>query len=93
MAFVISIIILYFFRYEMSNCLFEAAFENILEWCKCSPGFHTMGGGEAMEKYEICVGPSLSCMNDRLNRMGEQFSLSIGLSLPVEVESNQSSRK
>ena len=56
----------------MSNCLFEAAFENILEWCKCSPGFHTMGGGEAMEEYDICVGPSLSCMNDRLNRMGEQ---------------------
>ena len=26
------------FRYEMSNCLFEAAFENILRECKCFPG-------------------------------------------------------
>lgn len=25
-------------RYEMSNCLFEAAFENILERCRCAPG-------------------------------------------------------
>ena len=26
----------------MSNCLFEAAFENILERCKCAPGKHTI---------------------------------------------------
>ncbi len=26
------------YRYEMSNCLFESAFENILEKCKCFPG-------------------------------------------------------
>ena len=26
------------FRYEMSNCLFESAFENILHKCKCFPG-------------------------------------------------------
>ena len=59
------------FRYEMSNCLFEAAFENILERCKCAPGFHTMGGDEAMDKYEICMGANLTCMNDLMNRMGE----------------------
>jgi hypothetical protein len=28
------------YRYEMSNCLFESAFENILEKCKCFPGKH-----------------------------------------------------
>lgn len=55
----------------MSNCLFEAAFENILERCKCAPGFHTMGGDEAMDKYEICMGANLTCMNDLMNRMGE----------------------
>jgi len=59
------------YRYEMSNCLFEAAFENILERCKCAPGFHTMGGDEAMESYEICMGANLTCMNDLMNRMGE----------------------
>jgi len=26
------------YRYEMSNCLFEAAFEKILERCHCAPG-------------------------------------------------------
>ena len=26
------------YRYEMSNCLFESAFENILQQCKCFPG-------------------------------------------------------
>ncbi len=29
-----------FYRYEMSNCLFEAAYERILEECKCMPSFH-----------------------------------------------------
>ena len=28
-----------FYRYEMSNCLFEAAYEQILEECKCMPRF------------------------------------------------------
>ena len=62
-----------FGRYEMSNCLFEAAFENILERCKCAPGFHTIGGEEAMDKYEICMGANLTCMNDLMNRMGRFF--------------------
>ena len=55
----------------MSNCLFEATFEQILEKCQCAPGFHTMGGDEAMRKFEICQGKSLNCMNNILNRMGE----------------------
>ena len=73
----------------MSNCLFEAAFENILERCKCAPGmsinikinkmeylgFHTMGGDEAMDKFEICMGANLTCMNDLMNRMGNYNSL------------------
>ena len=37
------------YRYEMSNCLFEAAFEQILKDCKCAPGFHNEGGADAME--------------------------------------------
>ena len=35
------------------------------------PGFHTMGGDEAMDKFEICLGSNLTCMNDLLNRMGQ----------------------
>ena len=26
------------YRYEMSNCLFEAAYEEILKQCNCAPG-------------------------------------------------------
>ena len=36
----------------MSNCLFEAAFEQILKDCKCAPGFHNEGGADAMEVSE-----------------------------------------
>ncbi len=28
------------YRYEMSNCLFEAAYEKILSDCNCTPSFH-----------------------------------------------------
>ena len=55
----------------MSNCLFEATYEQILEKCECAPGFHTLGGDVAMRKFEICQGKSLNCMNSILNRMGE----------------------
>ena len=42
----------------MSNCLFEAAFEKILEDCKCAPGFHNEGGADAMEvKFSQVVLP------------------------------------
>ena len=38
-----------------------------------SSGFHTMGGDEAMDKFEICMGANLTCMNDLMNRMGRQW--------------------
>ena len=34
-------------------------------------GFHTMGGEHAMEHFDVCIGPNLTCMNDLLNRMGQ----------------------
>ena len=34
-------------------------------------GFHNMGGEEAKEHFEVCIGPNLTCMNDVLNRMGQ----------------------
>ena len=37
-------------------------------------GFHTMGGDEAMDKFEICMGANLTCMNDLMNRMGKDVS-------------------
>ncbi len=30
-----------------------------------------MGGEHAMEHYDVCIGPNLTCMNDMMNRMGQ----------------------
>ena len=30
-----------------------------------------MGGEHAMEHFDVCIGPNLTCMNDLLNRMGQ----------------------
>ena len=32
-----------------------------------------MGGDEAMDKFEICMGANLTCMNDLMNRMGKYW--------------------
>ena len=31
------------YRYDISNCLFEATYEKVLEVCKCTPYFHWAG--------------------------------------------------
>ena len=41
------------YRYEMSNCLFEAAFERILTDCKCAPGFHNEGGSAGEDAMKV----------------------------------------
>ena len=57
-----------FFRYEMSNCLFEAAYEEILHRCNCTPSFHQTGIGEYPR---ICTGTKLRCMKSILHRIGK----------------------
>ena len=54
-----------FYRYEMSNCLFEAAYERILEECNCTPSFHQLAHHKG-----ICTGPGLTCMNKILRFIG-----------------------
>ena len=56
------------FRYEMSNCLFEAAYEEILHRCNCTPSFHQTGIGEYPR---ICTGTKLLCMKTILQRIGK----------------------
>ena len=56
------------YRYDISNCLFEATYEKILEECKCTPYFHWAG---RREYKNFCRGPSLLCMNQILLRLGE----------------------
>jgi hypothetical protein len=55
-----------FYRYEMSNCLFEAAYERILDECNCTPSFHQLA-----YKMGICTGPGLTCMNRILRFIGK----------------------
>ena len=53
------------FRYDISNCLFQAAYEKVLEECQCTPYFHW--GGD----HDFCRGKTLKCMNNILERIGQ----------------------
>eukprot|EP00093_Oithona_nana_P005762 05762.XXX_302077_297100_1 [CDS] Oithona nana genome sequencing. len=55
------------YRYDISNCLFQAAYEKILEECKCTPYFHW--GNLPFD--EFCRGETLKCMNEILGRIGQ----------------------
>ena len=52
-------------RYDISNCLFQAAYEKILEECQCMPYFHWGG------MLDFCRGLSLKCMNRVLGKIGQ----------------------
>ena len=57
------------YRYEMSNCLFEAAYERILSTCHCAPSFHQLGARSV--NGSLCIGPGLTCMNKILRFIGK----------------------
>ena len=56
------------FHYDISNCLFEATYEKVLEICNCTPYFHW---GGVRKQPAFCRGKSLLCMNDILSKIGE----------------------
>ena len=56
------------YRYDISNCLFEATYETVLEKCNCTPYFHWAG---IREYRNFCRGTSLLCMNEIFSRIGE----------------------
>ena len=56
------------YRYGISNCLFEATYEKVLEICRCTPYFHWAG---IKEYGDFCRGKALKCMNDVFTRIGE----------------------
>ena len=56
------------YRYGISNCLFEATYEKVLEICRCTPYFHWAG---IQEYGDFCRGKALKCMNDVFTRIGE----------------------
>ena len=50
--------------------MFESSFENILEKCKCYPGYNQGLVDDHNLGLKPCVGASLSCMNNILIRIG-----------------------
>ena len=62
------------FRYEMSNCLFESAYEETLRICNCTPSFHQI----AMRDFpwlRICTGTKLKCMKRIFHGIGNYNSV------------------
>ena len=55
-------------RYDISNCLFEATYEKVLEVCQCTPYFHWAG---VRKHRQFCRGPSLVCQNEIFSKIGE----------------------
>ena len=66
------------FRYEMSNCLFEASYEEVLLKCNCTPSFHQTG---ISEYPMICTGTKLKCMTEILHRIGKYNMVSLSTAL------------
>jgi hypothetical protein len=58
---------IYIFRYEMSNCLFEATLQTVETKCGCVPKYfqHTV------PSVPVCNGESKKCMNKLNNLMGD----------------------
>ena len=61
-------------RYSLSNCLFAATYDQILDECRCVPFFHTMAYGE---HPVICAGRSLLCMNRILRDIGSHTHVNV----------------
>ena len=55
------------FRYEMSNCLFEATLQRIEEECGCTPKYFV----DIIEGFETCEGIQKQCMKLHMEEMGE----------------------
>ena len=59
------------YRYGMDNCLFTSALEQILNTCKCYPGYNYNLIPKKSNKLSMsisqCIGSNLTCMNDILH--------------------------
>ena len=54
------------FRYDISNCLFEATLQKIEEDCHCVPTYFQ----DTVPDVPVCTGPSLNCMKKLKDEMG-----------------------
>jgi len=61
------------YRYDIGNCLFEAAYDEVLDRCNCTPYFHwgVVDLPTILAERPFCKGPSLLCMNQVFGQLGE----------------------
>ena len=59
------------YRYEMSNCLFEATLQSIEAECGCTPKNFI----EVVEGYAACEGAKKECMNKMMGDIGDVRSI------------------
>ena len=82
----------------MSNCLFEAAYEETLRVCKCVPSFHQVALQE-LNWLRICTGTKLKCMKKIFHGIGnyklvrnanfrdtQELTKSVLIFLPLQVQ-------
>ena len=60
-------------RYDIGNCLFEAAYDEVLDRCRCTPYYHwgVVDLPSILQHRPFCKGPSLLCMNEVFGQLGE----------------------
>ena len=60
-------------RYDIGNCLFEAAYDEVLDRCRCTPYYHwgVVDLPTILQDRPFCKGPSLLCMNEVFGQLGE----------------------
>jgi len=63
------------FRYEMSNCLFEATLQKIEAECGCTQKNFI----EVVEGYPACTGAQKQCMNKLLDDIGSERYIQLHL--------------
>jgi len=56
------------YRYEMSNCLFEATLQEVEKVCNCTLKYFV----DISEGYEACEGKQRKCMNQLMVEMGDK---------------------
>ena len=54
------------FRYDISNCLFEATLQKIEENCHCVPAYFQ----DTVPEVPVCTGSSINCMKQLKEEMG-----------------------
>ena len=70
------------FRYDISNCLFEATLQKIEENCHCVPVYFQ----DTVPDVPVCTGPSINCMKQLKDEMGSIKHINDGGNYGIDWE-------